>query len=238
LFDRRVTLLVGHFGSGKTEIALNGALDMAAKGSTVTLADLDIVKPYFRSRSARAVLAAAGIRLLAPTGENVHADLPIIVPQIRQALRDPHCRLIADVGGDDTGARVLGSLSDVVPSEETHCLVVLNFRRPSTPNPTEAVVMVRAIETVARLPVTGLVSNTHLMGETTTDVVLDGYRMAMEAAGVLDLPLVAITVDEDTAHGISEAELDCPLLVLRRLVLPPFEQTREQRTAGPLFVVN
>jgi hypothetical protein len=238
LFDRRVTLLVGHFGSGKTEIALNGALDMAAKGSTVTLADLDIVKPYFRSRSARAVLAAAGIRLLAPTGENVHADLPIIVPQIRQALRDPHCRLIADVGGDDTGARVLGSLSDVVPSEETHCLVVLNFRRPSTPNPTEAVVMVRAIETVARLPVTGLVSNTHLMGETTTDVVLDGYRMAMEAAGVLDLPLVAITVDEDTAHGISEAELDCPLLVLRRLVLPPFEQTREQRTSGPLFVVN
>ncbi len=238
MFDRRVTLLVGHFGSGKTEIALNGALDMAAKGSTVTLADLDIVKPYFRSRSARAVLAAAGIRLLAPTGENVHADLPIIVPQIRQALRDPHCRLIADVGGDDTGARVLGSLSDVVPSEETHCLVVLNFRRPSTPNPTEAVVMVRAIETVARLPVTGLVSNTHLMGETTTDVVLDGYRMAMEAAGVLDLPLVAITVDEDTAHGISEAELDCPLLVLRRLVLPPFEQTREQRTSGPLFVVN
>ncbi len=238
LFDRRVTLLVGHFGSGKTEIALNGALDMAAKGSTVTLADLDIVKPYFRSRSARAVLAAAGIRLLAPTGENVHADLPIIVPQIRQALRDPHCRLIADVGGDDTGARVLGSLSDVVPSEETHCLVVLNFRRPSTPNPTEAVVMVRAIETVARLSVTGLVSNTHLMGETTTDVVLDGYRMAMEAAGVLDLPLVAITVDEDTAHGISEAELDCPLLVLRRLVLPPFEQTREQRTSGPLFVVN
>ncbi len=238
MFDRRVTLLVGHFGSGKTEIALNGALDMAAKGSTVTLADLDIVKPYFRSRSARAVLAAAGIRLLAPTGENVHADLPIIVPQIRQALRDPHCRLIADVGGDDTGARVLGSLSDVVPSEETHCLVVLNFRRPSTPNPTEAVVMVRAIETVARLSVTGLVSNTHLMGETTTDVVLDGYRMAMEAAGVLDLPLVAITVDEDTAHGISEAELDCPLLVLRRLVLPPFEQTREQRTSGPLFVVN
>lgn len=238
LFDRRITLLVGHFGSGKTEIALNGALELAARGSAVTLADLDVVKPYFRSRSARAVLAAAGIRLLAPTGENVHADLPIIVPQIRHALRDPRCRLIADVGGDDTGARVLGSLSDVVPLEETHCLVVLNFRRPSTTNPAEAVAMVRAIETVARVPVTGLVSNTHLMGETTRDVVLGGYRMALQAARELELPLVAVTVDEGTAEGITEAELDCPLLVLRRLVLPPFEQTREQRTSGPLFVVN
>ena len=238
MFDRRNTLLVGHFGSGKTEIALNGALELAARGSAVTLADLDVVKPYFRSRSARAVLAAAGIRLLAPTGENVYADLPIIVPQIRQALRDARCRLVGDVGGDDTGARVLGSLSDVIPVDETDCLVVLNFRRPSTTSPSEAAAMVRSIELVARVPVTGLVSNTHLMGETTRDVVLDGHRMALEAARELDLPVVAVAVDERTARDLPEAELDCPLLVLRRLVLPPFEQTRQQRTSGPLFVVS
>jgi hypothetical protein len=238
LFERRVTLLVGHFGSGKTEIALNGALELAAGGRRVTLADLDVVKPYFRSRSAREILAGAGVKLLAPGGENVHADLPIIVPQIRQSLRDSSCKLIADVGGDDTGARVLGSLSDVVPLKQTHCLVVLNFRRPSTTNPAEAVAMVRAIETVARVPVTGLVSNTHLMGETTADVVLDGYHMAQVAAGELNLPLVAVAVGEDVAHELLEAELDCPLLVLRRLVLPSFEQSFKMRTAGPLFVVN
>jgi hypothetical protein len=238
LFDRRVTLLVGHFGSGKTEIALNGALEMAAGGATVTLADLDVVKPYFRSRSARAVLAAAGIRLLAPTGENVHADLPIIVPQIRQSLRDPLCRLIADVGGDDTGARVLGSLSDVVPLEETHCLVVLNFRRPATTNPAEAAAMVRAIEAVARFPVTGLVANTHLLRETTVDVVLEGYRMAVETGELLGLPVMAVTVSEATAGELERARFACPVVVLRRLVLLPFEQTRQQRTSGPLFVVN
>ena len=88
LYRKRVTLLVGHFGSGKTEIALNGALELAAAGMRVTLADLDVVKPYFRSRSARAILSDAGIELLAPTGANVHADLPIIVPQIRSHLRD------------------------------------------------------------------------------------------------------------------------------------------------------
>ncbi len=238
MFERRVTLLVGHFGSGKTEIALNGALDLAAKGSAVTLADLDVVKPYFRSRSARAVLADAGIRLLAPTGEHVHADLPIIVPQIRQALRDPQCTLIGDVGGDDSGARVLGSVSDVMPRDNMHCLVVLNFRRPATRNPSEAVDMVHAIESVARFPVTGLVSNTHLMRETTPQVVLDGYRMAVETGEELDLPVVGITASDTVAVELDGAGLDCPLFVLRRLVLPPFEQTRQQRTSGPLFVVN
>ena len=109
VFQRRVTLLVGHFGSGKTEIALNSAMDLASRGTPVTMADLDVVKPYFRTRSARALLHEAGIELLAPEGDNIHADLPIIVPQIRSHLRQSSRRLIIDVGGDDVGARVLGS---------------------------------------------------------------------------------------------------------------------------------
>lgn len=135
MYRKRVTVFVGHFGSGKTEIALNGALDLAAAGERVVVADLDVVKPYFRSRSARAILSDAGIELLAPTGANIHSDLPIIVPQIRSRLRDSNRRLIMDVGGDDIGARVLGSLADVVPLDDTDCLLVLNFRRPSTPDP-------------------------------------------------------------------------------------------------------
>jgi len=237
LFEKRVTLLVGHFGSGKTEIALNGALDLAAAGRRVTLADLDVVKPYFRSRSARAILDDAGVLLLAPTGEHRYADLPIIVPQIRQALRDPAQQLIADVGGDDVGARVLGSMSDVVPMDDTDHLVVLNFRRPSTTTPTEAVAMVRAIEAVARLPVTGLIANTHLMTETTPEIILEGYEMARDAAERLGLPVVSVAVSSDAVDSVSEAELDSPLLVLRRIVIPPFEQSYRQRTSGPLFVV-
>jgi hypothetical protein len=238
LFSRRVTLFVGHFGSGKTEIALNGALDLAAAGERVVLADIDVVKPYFRSRSARALLADVGIELLAPDGEHIHADLPIIVPQVRTALRDAAAKLIMDVGGDDTGARVLGSLSDVIPVEETHCLVVLNFSRPSTRNPEEAARMVEEIESVARVPVTGLVSNTHLMQETTPEVVLEGHEMASRAAHALDLPVVAVTVSEHLMDDLRGEELGCPIVVLRRIVLPPFEQTAHQRTSGPLFVVN
>jgi len=238
LYRKRVTVLVGHFGSGKTEIALNGALELAAGGVRVTLADLDVVKPYFRSRSARAVLSEAGIELLAPTGANVHADLPIVVPQIRSHLRDSSCRLIMDVGGDEVGARVLGSLSDVVPVDDTDCLLVLNFRRPSTPDPQRALQMVREIEAVSRVPVTGLISNTHLMGETTPAVVLDGYRLAVETARLAEVPVVAVTVTEDLAADLRAEEFECPVVTMRRIVMPPFAQNHELRTTGPLFVVN
>ncbi len=238
MFRKRVTVFVGHFGSGKTEIALNGALDLAAAGHRVTLADLDVVKPYFRSRSARAMLFENGVELLAPTGANVHADLPIIVPQIRSHLRDGDRQLIMDVGGDDVGARVLGSLADVVPVDDTDCLLVLNFRRPSTPDPERAVAMIREIEAVGRLAVTGLVSNTHLMGETTAGVVLEGYRMAVETSVAVDVPLVAVTVLGQHAFELDDGELQCPLVRLRRIVIPPVEHERPARTVGPLFVVN
>ena len=238
MFEQRVTLFVGHFGSGKTEIALNGALDLASRGEAVTLADLDVVKPYFRSRSARRLLSDAGIKLLAPDGANVHADLPIIVPQIRDALRSDGRKVIVDVGGDDTGARVLGSLSDVMTEGECDCLVVLNFRRPFTRNVAEAVTMVRAIEAVSRVGVTGLVSNTHLMTETTAEVILEGYRQAVETSESLGVPLRAVTVQEEFRDSLQGTQLVCPLVLLRRIVKPPFEQTTTQRTTGPLFVVN
>ena len=238
LYRKRVTLFIGHFGSGKTEIALNGALDLAAGGVRITVADLDVVKPYFRSRSARAILGDAGIELLAPTGANVHADLPIIVPQIRSHLRDPGRRLIVDVGGDELGARVLGSLSDVVPFDDTDCLLVLNFRRPSTPDPERALRMVREIEAVGRVSVTGLISNTHLMGETTPSVVIDGYRRAVETARLAEVPVVAVTVTEDLAADLREENFECPVITMRRIVMPPFAQSHRIRTTGPLFVVN
>jgi hypothetical protein len=236
VFESRVTVLVGHFGSGKTEIALNGATDLAARGVAVTLADLDVVKPYFRSRSARELLADQGIELLAPSGPNIHADLPIIVPEIRSRLRRSDRRLIIDVGGDDVGARVVGSLSDVVPRDETECLLVLNFNRPSTPDAETAADMVRRIEAVGRLPVTGLVSNTHLMHETTAEIVLDGVNKAEAAGDLLDLPVVAVAAADPVASEIRD-RVEHPVLVLRRIVLPPVDQPRRP-TSGPLFVVN
>lgn len=236
MLGSRVTVLVGHFGSGKTEIALNLAMDLASRGEPVTMADLDVVKPYFRTRSARLILTESGIDLLAPEGDNIHADLPIVVPEIRSHLRQSDRRLIIDVGGDDVGARVLGSLADVVPHDETECLLVLNFRRPSTPDPERAMEMVREIEAVGRLPVTGLVSNTHLMDETTPEVITEGLGLALETGDGLQIPVVAVAAAADMAASI-ESLIDRPVISLRRIVAPPFDIPR-QRTTGPLFVVN
>ena len=237
MFEKRVTIFVGHFGSGKTEISLNGALGLRERNIPVTLADLDVVKPYFRTRSARAMLADAGIELLAPAGENIFADLPIIVPQIRSALRTSDRKLIMDVGGDSTGARVLGSLVDVIPVEETDTLLVLNFNRPLTPNPEEAVRVIEGIEAVSQVRVTGLISNTHLMDETDLDIVLDGYRQASETGRRLGIEVKAVTVQDTAKVNFENVELSCPTLVMRRFLTPPFELAA-QRTSGPLFVLN
>ena len=247
-FDRRpdacaalaapVVILVGHFGSGKSEIALNLALGFRARGEDVSIVDLDVVKPYFRCRQAREELHARGIRLVAPEGEHAHADLPIILPAIRHLLQRPTGRVLMDVGGDPVGARALGSLSDAVVPPSTELLVVLNFLRPYTETVDEAVEMVRAIEAAARLKATGVVSNTHLLSETTPAVVLEGLQMAEEVAARLRLPVVAAVADRPTARGLAGRTLPRPLLVLERLIRPPFEGTRQQRKVGPLFVLN
>ena len=109
-----------------------------------------------------------------------------------------------DVGGDEVGARVLGSLADVVPVDDTDCWLVLNFRRPSTPDPECALRMTREIEAVGKLSVAGLISNTHLMDETTPAVVLDGYHQAVETAALADVPVIAVTVTEELAVDLRD----------------------------------
>ncbi len=237
-FRKRVTVLVGHFGSGKTEIALNHALKTASQGARVSLVDLDVVKPYFRSRAARAILEQAGIELIAPTGDQHHADLPILVPAIRDSFRDRNRRIILDCGGDGTGARALGAISDVVPEEESERILVLNFRRPFTRNVDEAEQMIRTIQAVGRMGITGLISNTHLMGETVPEIVLEGYELARETSTRMEIPLVAVTMDEGTAATLDGTRFDAPVMVLRRIVHPPFEQSQRTRTSGPLFMLN
>ena len=235
MFERRVTFLVGHFGSGKTEITLNAALQLAAAGKSVSVVDLDVVKPYFRSRSAIDILAEAGVEMVAPLGEYFTSDLPIILPAVRGKLERRDGAVLFDAGGDDTGVRVVGSLRNSIPAQETDFLLVLNFRRPFTPDPASAVQMAREIQVAARFPLTGVLSNTHLMDETTPELVLEGLALARETARRLELPMVGVAAQASLKPGLDASGLDCPVLYLDRMVMPPHEQPRAHRRVGPLF---
>ena len=237
LVTRRVTVFAGHFGSGKTEIALNAALALADADKWWSLVDLDVVKPYFRGRSGKAILEEAGVRLIAPEGDLYSADLPIVLPEVRSLLRDQRENLLLDAGGDDVGTRALGSLSDVVPRDQTDFFMVLNFRRTFTWDVETAVLMARQIEETARLKVTGVISNTHLMGQTTRDVVNEGYGLALQAAAKLGTHVTALAVEAGLAARLDAGAYECPVLPLERMIKPPFEALKVPKT-GPLFAMG
>lgn len=231
--------MVGPFGSGKSEIALNMALALAGEGGgRVALMDLDLVKPFLRARAARQWLQERGVEVVAPAGDNAFADLPILLPRVRTLLHDPGARVVADVGGDEAGARVLGSLADAIPVAETALLLVLNFRRPFAETVDQAVDMARAIEATSRLRLTGVVSNTHLKQETTPEVVREGYDLAMRTAGRLGVPMVAVAAEEAVADQLDPEAFSCPIVRLRGFLRLPFEGGPSVRTSGPLFVLN
>jgi len=218
-----VNVVVGAFGSGKTEVAANAALAAARRGEAVTLVDLDVVKPYFRSQSLRGPLARHGVQVAAP-----QADHPF--PEVRRALAEAaglllagQPKLVVDVGGDPVGSLALGALAPELPLAEVEQLLVLNFARPQTETVEQAAALARAIQGAARLPLTGLVANTHLLGETTPALVRRGLRLAEETGALLGLPLAFAAVEERLLGAFPPGWAPCPILPLRRMVFPPFE---------------
>jgi hypothetical protein len=228
---RPITILVGHFGSGKSEIAINLAFGLRNREAEVTVVDLDLVKPYFRCRLAKEALEARGIRLVAPRGDRFYADLPILAPEARSAARDgagPGTSLIFDVGGDDLGARVLGSFSGLLDQTVTDLLFVVNANRPFAEDLPSQRRMLGKVQGAARLRVTGLVANTHLMQQTTRETVLDGIHAAREVEAVTGIPLRFCAVVKEVARMVNGAEPivdNVPILVMERHIAAPFAPT-------------
>ncbi len=214
---------VGNYGSGKTEVAVNYALQLAAQGERVAIADLDIVNPYFRCREATERMEERDIRVIVPRGANRHGELPIVLPEVKGLLSGADQVAILDVGGDDVGARALSHLAADFPDPGRYRLLqVINRSRPFTDTVDGCLRMRQQIETSSRLFVTGLVSNTHLIMETTPATVLEGVEFAREVAERADLPLEMVVVPAWLADEVDLSAFDAPVLVINREMLPPW----------------
>ena len=195
--NKRVLLLCGHYGSGKTNIAVNLAQQIKREYPTVTLADLDIVNPYFRSKDSAADLEAAGIRLICSNYANSNVDIPALPPDLYALTDDRRMRAIIDVGGDDRGALVLGRLAPAILAENDYeMLMVINCYRPLTRDAASTVEVMREIECAGGIRFTALVNNSNLGVETTAEDVLASMRYAEEVAAMSGLPVVMTTADE------------------------------------------
>lgn len=195
---KRITVFSGHYGSGKTNVALSVALGLARSGQSVTVADLDIVNPYFRTKDSARELEKAGIELICSDYANTNVDIPAL-PQSMYAITDDRSRkVVVDLGGDDRGALALGRLAPAIIEENDFDLfAVINMFRPLTKTAEETVGVMKEIEAASGLRFTGLVNNSNLGEETTPETVLSSLPYAEETARLTGLPIVMTTVEKE-----------------------------------------
>lgn len=188
---RKYWVLVGNFGSGKSELALNMAVNFAGQGSC-TLVDLDVVNPYFRTSERGDVLDKAGVELISPPYALKKIEIMSISPRVYAAFAPGEGNVIFDVGGDNIGAVALGQYKghfDAVPPEELNVLLVVNPMRPLAADATLTKSLMRKIEAVSRLSVTGLVNNSNLAGQTGLEHLLRGYEVVRELSQMTGVPV-------------------------------------------------
>ncbi len=198
----RFTVIIGHYGSGKTNLSINLALDLAATYDEVMLVDLDIVNPYFRSSDYTEMLGQNGVRVISPTFAGTTLDAPSLSAEVGAAF-DCAGAVVFDAGGDDVGATALGRYAEEIKAIDHEMLYVINRYRNLTGSPAEAAALLGEIESACHLRATGVVNNSHLKDETTLETVLDSLPFARETAVLLGLPLRFTTVPARLAGELS-----------------------------------
>ncbi len=195
--NKRITLFCGHYGSGKTNIAVNFAIAKKKTGLSVSIADIDIVNPYFRTKDSTAELERAGVHVVALPFANTSVDLPAIPSEVMGLLQRRDTYVVMDVGGDDRGAVALGRYAPTILSENNFDMVfVVNFFRPLTRTPGEALEIMREIEAACKIPFTAIVNNSNIGEETKASDVLKTVSLALELSDISGLPLVGTTASE------------------------------------------
>jgi hypothetical protein len=222
-----VVAIVGNYGSGKTEVSINLAVNRKRAGVDVRVADLDLVNPYFRTREARRQLENLGIHVILPPQEYLQADLPVLSPEIAGVIKNAVGLSLLDVGGDDVGAMVLAVLADAFKGIRIRVLQVINPLRPNTASVAGCLKIKDEIEKAAQLKITGLIGNANLIDETDAGTIMNGYEFVRELAEKSGLRLEFITVARELMAAIDLKRIECPVLPIARQLVPPWLKAKD-----------
>ena len=219
-----IVVVVGNYGSGKTEVSINLAVQRKRAGVDVRIADLDLVNPYFRTREAKGPLAEMGIEMVLPPEQYLHADLPILSPLVAGMIRRPAELTLLDVGGDDVGATVLATLADAFKNRPRRVLQVVNPLRPFTETIEGCLKVREEIEQAAKLAVDGIIGNANLIDETSADDIYDGHEFVKRLSEQSGLALEFITVARKLLPSVDVRRFSCPVLPIERQLVPPWQK--------------
>ena len=218
---KRIQIITGHYGSGKTEYAVNLALQLSQEHENVALADMDIVNPYFRSYEQAKRLEDSGIRVIVTSCGGI-ADIPAINPEVMSIFQQEKWTGVLDIGGDPIGARVLARFAHQLNPSDFDLLFVLNANRPETKDVESALQYMQGIEAECRQKVTGIVNNTHLCGETTAEDILKGARLAHALSERTSLPVIHHAVQRKFVEQVQD-QLSEPVLPMNIYMKKPWE---------------
>ena len=228
---KRITLFAGHYGSGKTNIAVNYALLLAKEGKQTAIADLDIVNPYFRTKDSAKELAQAGVELISPQFANSNVDLPALPAEAYKLVTDRSLFAVMDIGGDDRGAYALGRYTDAILAEGNYRMAfVANSCRPLTRTPEEALEVMREIEAACHLPFTCIVCNSNLGHETRPETVLEARPYMEELSRLSGLPIWLTAAERGVAQALEgKVENLLPLQLQEKY----FDLPEQRRASAP-----
>ena len=217
---KRLTILCGHYGTGKTNCAVNMAMDLKRQYPKVAVADLDIVNPYFRTKDSEEEFEKVGIELICSRYANTNLDIPALPENLYRITEDRDTKMILDIGGDDSGAIVLGRLASAILEENDYeMLTVINKYRPLTPDVESTVEVLREIEAASRIPFTGIVNNSNLGEETAPEDVAASLQYAEDVASAMGIPVVMTTVKADLYEELAGKIPNLFPLQLQRKIL-------------------
>lgn len=217
---KRITLIMGHYGSGKTNIAVNLAYDLKKQYDNVAIADLDIVNPYFRTKDSEEIFKKDGIRLICSEYANSNVDIPSMPSDVYSLIHDKTLKAIIDVGGDDRGALAIGRLSEALKQENDYeMLFVINTFRPLTRDTESLIEVLNEIEIASKMRFTGLINNSNLGKETTKEDLLSSVEIAKELSEKTGLKIAFTTVKEELYNELKERIENLVPLKLQKTVI-------------------